>query len=91
MENINTSELKNLLSIIQTAPAQRIGHFSNSDSKLSALLSKFCQKNEYEYLLNSTDTNIIENLQVTYKDYNFTKIKFFDLNKTSYLQGGLFY
>ncbi len=91
MENINSDELKNLLSIIQIAPMQRIGHFSSSDSKLSALLSELCQTNEYEYLLNSTDVNIIDSLQATYKDYDFTKIKFFDLARKSYLQSGLFY
>jgi len=91
MKNITTEHLQSLLSIIQEAPMQRIGHFTNSNSELSAVLSKFCQTNRYEYILNSTNSDNIEYLKEKYKDFNLTKIKFFDLERKSYLQNGLFY
>jgi len=91
MKNINPKELKDLLLIIQEAPMQRIGHFTSLDFELSNLLCEFCQINEYEYILNSTDKNSIQYLKEKYKDYNLTKVKPFDSSKKSYLQNGLFY
>jgi len=91
MKNINPKELKDLLLIIQNAPMQRIGHFTSLDFELSNLLCEFCQINEYEYILNSTDKNSIQYLKEKYKDYNLTKVKPFDSSKKSYLQNGLFY
>ena len=84
-------ELEKLLAIIQPAPMLRIGHFCDSDILLSDILDTFCQKSEYEQILNCTDEGILTPLQTKYENSNYTKVKSFDLNRPNYLIQGKFY
>lgn len=89
MQNINTEELNRLLSIIQDAPMQRMGHFTDTQTNLSDELSQVAQAREYQYLINCTDEQLFDSLKSTFTKHNSTKVQHFNIARKSYMQHGL--
>ena len=91
MKNIEQARLQQLLEIIQPAPMQRIGHFSDGGQMMIEALSEFCKDKEYEYILNCTNEDFYNGSADAYNNKEWVKIKNFDLNRRSYLLHGKVY
>ena len=86
MENIDINELKKLLVIIKDAPSIRVGHFSDSGSRVAKLLEKFCEDKGYEYVLYAIEQNYAKDIQKEIKS-----AKFFNLQRPKYMLNGKFF
>ena len=89
--DIATTEIEKLLEIIPPAPQIRIGHFSDKGEALPRVLSRFCEENDYSYLLNCTDQSYYHTMLPRYEAAAHTTVKAFDLNRPNYMQHGKFY
>ena len=91
MKNIEKDKLKQLLEIIADAPALRIAHFSESGEIMTEVLSDFCQKKEYEYQINCTESSFFETMSDKFKDNNTVKPIKFTLDRPRYMMQGKLY
>ena len=91
MKNIEKDKLEKLLEIIPDYPALRIAHFSESGEMMTEILSDFCQKREYEYQINCTDSSFFDAISNKFKDTKEVKPVKFTLERPRYMIQGKIY
>ena len=88
MKRLEEDKLKQLLEIIEDSPASRIAQFGDGDEGITKILYEFCQKNEYQYQLNSTDDDFYNRVIKLYEGKPLINITNFHLKRANYrLQG----
>ncbi len=91
MKNIEQDKLEKLLEIIESHPALRIAHFSESGEMMTEILSNFCQKRGYEYQINCTKSSFYDAMSSKYKDVDKVKPLKFPLERPRYMIQGKMY
>ena len=94
MKEIEENEINTLLQIIAPAPLLRIGHFSDQGTTLPRCLDAFCATHTYDYLLNCTSQTYHDHITQQSKVQPYadtTAVKYFSLERPSYMQHGKFY
>lgn len=94
MNEIEENEINTLLQIIAPAPLLRIGHFSDQGTTLPHCLDAFCATHDYDYLLNCTSQTYHDRIMQQSKVQLYedaTTVKYFSLERPSYMQHGKFY
>jgi hypothetical protein len=91
MKNLESSQVTQLLEILDKKPGQRIVHFSDSSLLLTKHLQEFCQSIDTQYYLYCTDDTWYETAKSQYTDASHMKIVKFNLRRPRYLIQGIEY
>jgi len=91
MKNIEEDKLEQLLELIVHAPEIRIAHLLKNEESMVNILNNFCQKYEYEYIVNCTDNSFFDLISKKYSDREKTIVKQFSLDRRRYMMQGKMY
>jgi len=91
MENIEQSQVKQLLEIIQSKPGQRIVHFTPQGEMLCQNLLQFSQENDNNYYLYCTEKSFYETSKEVYKDQSHIRVVNFNTQRPRYMIQGIEY
>jgi len=91
MKNLETSQVKQLLEIIQSKPGQRLVHFTEQGEALCKKLHQFSQENDNNYYLYCTEKSFYETSKETYKDQSHIRVVNFNTQRPRYMIQGIEY
>jgi len=89
MKNIESSQVEQLLQIIQSKPGQRIVHFSDGSPILTENLSALCKTHDSIYHLYCIKDTCYDESIRTYEGQDYMRITKFNLRRPRYLMQGI--
>jgi phospholipid N-methyltransferase len=91
MKNLEPSQVKQLLEIIQSKPGQRLVHFTDNEEILCKSLHQFSQENDNNYYLYCTEKSFYEHAKEAYNDQSHIRVVNFNTQRPRYMIQGIEY
>ena len=88
MKNLEKDQLEILLNIIGSNPSLQIAHFAQSGDMITDMLSEYCHVRNYLYQINALDETFYNTVSEKFRDRETTVVKYFPLERRSYMMQG---